>query len=186
MPPADRRAPQRAAEAVEGRIAARGVLEALEVRQHLGIAPAVVAECPPAIVVLALAANRNQPIDRAGSAERLPARPVDPAVVHSGLRLGVKAPVDAGIEHRLGIADRDVDPRVRVARTGFEQQHGMPAVSREAIGEDATGGASADDDVVRRERGHGGPGGMRSAREKGPKAGSLANRTPHGAHDLPF
>src|SRR5260221_458293 len=79
VPPRDRRAPQRAAEAVEGGVSARGVLEALEVRQHVGIAPAVVAESRPAIVILMLAANRDQPIDRTGSAERLAARPVDSA-----------------------------------------------------------------------------------------------------------
>ena len=62
----------------------------------------------------------------------------------------------------------------------------MPAVGREAIGEDTTGGARADDDVICRERGHGGPDGGAFRPGKGPKAGSLANRTPHGLHNFRF
>src|SRR5437773_4702283 len=93
VPPADRRTPQRAAEAVVGGVAACRVLEALEIGQDLRVTPAVIAEIRPAIVILSLATNRYQPVDRARSAECLAARPVDPATVHPRLGFGVESPV---------------------------------------------------------------------------------------------
>ena len=152
---ADGRTPHRTGEAVVGRVAVDGALEPLEVWQDIGVAPTVVARFRPVVVVLALAANRDQPVDRTRTAECLAARPVDPAAVHPGLGLGVEAPVHAGVEHGLGIPDGNVDPRIGVARPGFEQQHRMATVGGEPVGKNAAGGAGANDDVISRERGHG-------------------------------
>ena len=113
------------------------MLEPLEVRQDIGIAPTVIARSRPMVVILALAADRDQPVDRARTAERLSARPVDPAAVHSGVGLGVEAPVHASVEHGLGVTDGNVNPRIGVARPCLEQQHRMAAVGGEPIGEDA-------------------------------------------------
>ena len=57
--------------------AANVVLELAKVRQHVVVAPAGVAERRPVVVVLALPADVDEPVDRARAAERAPARPVD-------------------------------------------------------------------------------------------------------------
>src|SRR5262252_7665169 len=124
------------------------MLEALEVGQYVLVAPAQVSGRRPAVVVLALAAYADQPIDRAGAAERLASRPVDAPSVHARLRLGLETPVHTRVEHRLGIADRHVNPRVAVRRPGFEQQHLVAAVSGKPVGQHAAGGTRPDDDVV--------------------------------------
>jgi hypothetical protein len=41
------------------------------------------------------------------------------------------------MEHRLRISDRDVDPRIAIARAGFEEQDRMARVGGKTIGEDA-------------------------------------------------
>ncbi len=144
----DVRGPQRAVRAVVFARAAHVVLEAAEPRQHVGERPARVAKRGPRVVVLALTADGDQSVDRRRAAERAAARPVHLASVHPRIGLRVKPPVEDRVEHRLRVADGDVDPRIAVARTGLEQQHRMPAPGREPVGEHASRGAGADDDVV--------------------------------------
>jgi hypothetical protein len=48
----------------------------------------------------------------------------------------------------LAVAERHVDPGIRIARPGFEEQHGRAAIRGEAVREHAAGGPGADDDVV--------------------------------------
>ena len=100
-----------------------------KVRQHVGMAPAGIAGPRPAVVIVAMAADVDEAVDRARAAERLAARPVDLPPVHLRLGLGLEAPVVDGVEHRLRVPDRDVDPRVAVGRTGFEQQHRVTPVA---------------------------------------------------------
>ncbi len=145
---ADRRAPERTVSSVIRRVAVDRMLEPLEIRQDVVVAPAGVTRRRPAVVVLALAAHADQPVDRAGATERLAARPVDPSPVHPGIGLGMEAPVVARVEHRFRVPDRNVDPRVVIRWPGLEQQHRVPAVGREPVGEHATGRSRADDDVV--------------------------------------
>src|SRR6267154_6166473 len=109
---ADRRAPERTIDAVKGGIAEGSVLEAPEIGQYIGVAPALVAGGRPSIVILALAADGYEAVDRARAAEGLASRPVDVPIVHSRIGFGIEAPIDLGIEHRLGVADRNVDPRI--------------------------------------------------------------------------
>src|ERR1700737_1429002 len=68
---ADRRTPERAIDAVKGRIAERSVLEAPEIRQYVGVAPPGIASGSPPTVILALGAQRYETVDRARTAERL-------------------------------------------------------------------------------------------------------------------
>src|SRR6202171_770489 len=145
---ADRRTPERAIDAVKGRIAEGSVLEPPEIRQHLGVAPPGIAGGCPSIVILALAAQRYETVNRARAAERLAARPIDVAAVHPGIGFGIEAPIDASVEHRLRVADRNVDPRIGVGRAGLQQKHRMASVGREAIRPYASGRARADNNVV--------------------------------------
>ena len=139
---------QRAAGAVIIIGAALLVFGLLEIGQHVVKAPAGVAVLAPAIVILVLAANIEQAVDRTRSAQHLAARLKHLASVQPRLGLGLVHPVDGLFLEQLAVAERHVDPEIAVLRAGFQQQHRMPAVGAEAIGEHASGGAGADDDVI--------------------------------------
>ncbi len=64
-----------------------------EVRQHLGVTPARVAERGPSVEVFALAANVHQAVDGTRSAEHLAARAEHATVIQLRLRLGLIHPV---------------------------------------------------------------------------------------------
>src|SRR5581483_9411670 len=76
------------------------------------------------------------------------ARPIDFSTMHLGLGLRVEAPVVGLVKHRLPVTDRDVDPEIVVAWTRLEQQHRVPAVGAQAIGQHASGRSRTNDDVV--------------------------------------
>src|SRR5436853_466972 len=83
----------RTAGAVEIVGAALVVLGFAEIRQHIVIAPAGVAQLAPVIEVLGLTADVDQSVDRTRSPERLAARRNDIAAVAFCLWLGLVAPV---------------------------------------------------------------------------------------------
>jgi hypothetical protein len=101
---------QRPVAAVEGIAAALVAFGLDEVGQHVVVAPAGVAERGPVVVVLALAADVDEAVDRARAAQRLAARPVDAPAVHVRVGVGLEAPVVGGAPHRLAVADGQVDP----------------------------------------------------------------------------
>ena len=139
---------ERAADAVQLVGAALLILGAPEIRQHVGESPAGIAELPPVIVILVLAADIEQPVDRARSAQDLAARLDDPAIVQLGFRFRLVEPVDLGIIEQLAEAERNMNPHIAVVAAGLEQQHAMPARRGQPIGKHAAGRAGADDDVV--------------------------------------
>ena len=102
----------------------------------------------PAVVVARLAAHVDHAVDARRAAEHLAARIAQHAAVQPGVGLGLVQPVGARVADAVQIADRDVDPGVVVAAAGFEQQHARVRVGRQPVGEQAAGGAGADDDVV--------------------------------------
>src|SRR5690606_28618464 len=122
------------------------VLGLAEVRQDVGIAPAGVAEVAPPVVVLALAANVKQPVDRGRPAEHLAARLRYAPVGGAGLRFARVEPVHRRIGEVLSVPERDVDPRVAVFSPRLEQQPGVAAGRTEAGRQHATGGSGADHD----------------------------------------
>jgi hypothetical protein len=73
------------------------VLGLAEIRQHVGVAPARIAEIAPAIVILVLPANVEETVDRGRSAEHLAARLPDPPVARAHLRLAGIKPVHLGL-----------------------------------------------------------------------------------------
>src|SRR5438046_2929196 len=109
------------ADTVEVVAAATLILGAPEIGQHVGEAPAGIAELPPMIVILVLAADLEQTVDRTRSAQHLAARLDDLAVIELRLRLGFVQPIDFGIIEQLAIAERDMNPDVPVMAAGFEQ-----------------------------------------------------------------
>ena len=88
---------ERSADTVEIIAAALLILGAPEIGQHVGKAPAGITELPPMIVILVLAADVEQAVDRTRSAQHLAARLDDLAVVQLRLRLGFVKPIDFGI-----------------------------------------------------------------------------------------
>src|SRR5260370_29857600 len=70
-------------------------LQPLEIRQHIRIAPAAIAELRPGVEILALAAVVDVTVDRGGAAEGLAARRVDAAAPGPGTPLLLVSPVDA-------------------------------------------------------------------------------------------
>ena len=97
---------QRAAGAVEVVAAALVVLGLLEVRQHVVVAPALVAELAPVVVVPGVAAHIEHGVDRRRAAQRLAARPVHAPVVAMFLRHGLVAPVVRRLLAEAGEARR--------------------------------------------------------------------------------
>jgi hypothetical protein len=128
------------------------VFRSPEIRQHVLEAPASIAELPPMVEILALAANIEQAVDRARPAQHFAARLDEPAVAHVGLRLGRIKPVHTGIVEQLAVAERNVNPDVAVAPAGFQEQHAVAARGGQPVGENAAGRTGADHDIVERLR----------------------------------
>ena len=140
---------QIAVAAAEGRVAvAQAPLHAPEVGQHVGVAPAAVAELRPGVEVHALAAVVDVAVDRAGAAERLAARGEDAPAAGPFAGLHAVEPVHAGVVEGLDEAGGYVDERMPVARPGLEHEHGGRAVLAQAVGQHAARRARADDHVV--------------------------------------
>jgi hypothetical protein len=129
-------------------LAARLVLRALEIGQHVVEAPAGIAGLAPLVEIFGLPADVDEPVDGRGAAEHLAARLVDDAAVELGLGLAPIEPVDPAVLEELAVAEGDVDPDVPVARAGLDQHHAMAAARAEAIGEHASGRARAHHDKV--------------------------------------
>ena len=149
MPPFDAADRHRPAAAVQLALGLIGIALRLdEIRQHVVPRPAGVSKPGPMVVILVLAADRNQPIDRARSAEHATARPVDPASVHVGIGLGVELPVDEWVPHRAAVSDRQLNPEPAVVRPRLQQGDAVARIGGEPVGQHATGGTRADDDEV--------------------------------------
>ncbi|MNO89958.1 hypothetical protein D3C76_814570 [compost metagenome] len=139
---------QLAIAAVEFAAAAMVLLALAEVRQHLVVGPAGIAQLRPVVVVAAVAADVDHAVDRAAAAQRLAARLVAAAPAEARLRNGVEGPVDVFGRQDGGDAERRVDQRGSVLRAGFQQADPHGRIGAQAVGEDAAGGAGANDDVV--------------------------------------
>jgi hypothetical protein len=149
---ADVRHRQRPVAAMEGARTALVALGLDEVRQHIVITPAVVAERGPMVVVFALPADVDQAVDRARSTKGLAARPVDAPPVHVRVGVGMETPVVLRAPHRLAVPDRQVNPERPVGRARFQQQHAGRRVFAQARRQHGTGGARTDDDEIERFR----------------------------------
>ena len=139
---------ERPADAMQLVLAALLILGAAEIRQHIGEAPARIAELAPVIEILRLPANVQEPVDRRGAAHHLAARLDDLPAAELRLGLGIVEPVVPRIGEQLGVADRHVDPEIAILAAGLDQQHAMLAAGRQAVCQHAPGAACTDDDVV--------------------------------------
>src|SRR5262245_59952689 len=139
---------ERPAHPMQRILAARLVLGAAKIGQHILEAPAGIAELPPMIEVRRLAADVEQAIDRARPAQHFPPWLDDLPVVELRLRLRAIEPIDLTIGEQLAVAERDVNPDVPVVAARLQQENAMATRGGQTIGENAAGAAGADDDVV--------------------------------------
>ena len=100
------------------------------------------------VVILVLAADIEQAVDRTRSAQHFAARLDDPPVVQLGFRLGLVQPVDLGIVEQFAVAEWNMNPDMPIVAAGFEQEHAVAAGFSQAVGEHAASRPGADDDVV--------------------------------------
>ena len=135
--------------AAEGGIAvADALFHAAEIGEHVGVAPAAVAELRPGVEIHGLAAVVDVAVDGAGAAERLAARGEDAPPARPRARLHAVEPVHALVVVGLDEAGGDVDVGVPVARARLQHAHAGRAVRRQPVGEHAAGRARAHDHVV--------------------------------------
>ncbi len=141
--------PPFAAGAVPGVGTAVVMLRGLEERQHRVPPPRIVTgQRRPAVVVLALAAHVDHPVDRRAAAQHAAARIPQRTAVQARLGLRAIQPVSARVADAIQVADGDVDPVIVVLAAGLQQQHRHLRIQRQAISQDAARRARADDDVV--------------------------------------
>lgn len=150
---------QLAAAAVPGRFARLEMFRAAKVGEQLVVAPATVAEGCPAVVVVAVAADVDHPVDRAGAAPDLAARAGDRLVGGAGLGGEAMHPVPLRVGDQADDPGRRADvgggERRAVAGAGLDQADRDGGIGGKTVGQDATGGAGADHDVVERAAGSG-------------------------------
>src|SRR6516165_5470849 len=139
---------ERPAHPMQRILAARLVLGAAKIGQHILEAPAGIAELAPMIEVRRLAADVEQAIDRARPAQHFSPRLDDLPVVELRLRLRGIEPIDLTIGEQLAVAKGDVNPDMAVMAARLQQENAMATRGGQTIGENAAGAASADDDIV--------------------------------------
>ena len=138
---------QRPVGAAPGIAAFRPRLGAAEIRQHVAIGPALGALAFPPVEVERVAAHVDHAVDRGGAADDLAARRVDAAAAECRFRLGLVRPVVFRHVHRNGQRARHLDQHGTVAAAELEQAD-RAVVLAQPVGQHASRGARADDDVV--------------------------------------
>ena len=126
-------------------------LGASEQRQDLVKAPAAAAGLRPAVKIRRIAPHVKHAVDRAGPAQHLAARRVQGAVPGRLLRLGCIKPVVALGVDQLGHASRNMDHRVQVFSTRFQQGNSLPCLGQSSSNR-ASGRACAHNDVIKEHR----------------------------------
>src|SRR5262252_4116324 len=160
---------ERPADPMQRILAARLVLAAAKIREHILEAPAGIAELAPMIEVRRLAADVEQAIDRARPAQHFPPRLDDLPVVELDLRLRGIEPIDLTVGEQLAVAERDVDPEMAVMAARLQQENAMATRGGQTIGENAASASSADHDVVE---------GIRMRLHRHPTSRALNSRIP--------
>ena len=146
------RDPHRAAGATPRRIAAVPtvvpVLQALKVRQHVGIGPALRAACRPVIEVPGVPAHIDHAIDRRRAAQHLSAWNGQPPAAEGWLRIGAQPPVIALHVHRIGECPRHLDQGAATAAAALNQDDAAAPVLGQTMGQRTARRTGTDDDEV--------------------------------------
>ncbi|MCY1417201.1 hypothetical protein D9M71_327290 [compost metagenome] len=119
-----------------------------EVRQHVGIRPALVALRCPVIVVVAVTTHIQHGVDRTGTAQGLAPWLIAATAVEARLHLGLEGPVVDPRGQHGNHAHRSMDQYAAVAAAGFDQADADARVFAEAAGDHTACRASSDDEVI--------------------------------------
>ena len=124
------------------------VLGAQEIRQEIRVRPAWIARSGPIVEILGRPAEIGHAVDRSRAADHATARQGHASAIEVLLRHRRQTPPELGAHDRRADGGRDLDERVTVGATGFDQTNAIRRVLRQAAREHASGGPGADDDVV--------------------------------------
>src|SRR5262249_30054991 len=124
------------------------ILDALVDLERVRIAPRFVAGClRPSVEVVLMPASPDHAVDARAAAEEPARRLVEGAMVHARAGLGAKAPVALAADvHEPGLGVQHLG--AQVFAPGLQQKHLHGGILGESTGDDRTGSARADDDVV--------------------------------------
>ena len=120
----------------------------LEIGQDIVPGPAAIAKLRPYVVVAWHAPYIDHGVYGTRPAQHSAARPEQRASVHSGLRLGMVAPVDDAGLHERRIAGRHMDKEILVARACLQQRNLEPGIGREPVCQRTPSGPAPDNDVI--------------------------------------
>ena len=126
---------------------AASVCKRIEYRDNVPVR-ALEAEIAPVVIILRLTAHVDHRIDGRTATQHFSARIGDGAAAQTRFRHGFEQPVGPRIADGEQIADRNMEPDPVVIAAGFQQQHTVARIGRQAIGQDASGRARAHDDIV--------------------------------------
>jgi len=90
----------------------------------------------------------SSPVDARRAAQSLAAPVAQRAPFQGRIGFGREESVGARIADAVKVAGRDVDPVVIVPPAGLDHQYALAGIGPQAIGQQAAGGAAANDDVV--------------------------------------
>ena len=138
----------RASGAAAGGIAGAVVLDLLEEREQIGVAPAGATAFGPLVVAARLAPDEEHPVDGAGTAEEPAVRPVELAVAEMGLTLGLVLPHEALVRQNLADPEGHTEPRVPIPPACLDQKDAQVRSFTEPARQRAARRSRADYDVV--------------------------------------
>ena len=119
-----------------------------EIRQHIVVSPACIAERRPFIEVAAMAAHIHHAVDRGRSAKCPAARHRNFPVLDAGVRSGGKHRIVFRMRYHPDEPGRHTDQWMAVWRACFEQTHGNIGVFGQAVGNHAACGTRTDNHIV--------------------------------------
>src|SRR5215470_7363108 len=144
--PAGHRQRQRTVRSVKVAGATLVILEADEIRQHIGPRPADAALFPPTVVILGLPANSEKPVDRARPTQHFAARPIDSSMVELWLWLGPEAPIEPRVPDDF--ARGNPQSQIDFAGARFEKKNTTTRVGGQPGRQRTTGRTGSNDNRV--------------------------------------
>src|SRR4051812_15043249 len=109
-------------------------LSALKERQDVIPTPTAITKLRPVVVVLWLAADINEPVDRRRPAKHAAARVGNGTAVSAGVGLGLEPPSELLVVKQFHVADRNMYQRVPIAPASLDQDHPSGWVFGKTVG----------------------------------------------------
>ena len=119
-----------------------------EVRQHVGVAPALVAGRRPVIEIIRLAAAVDQPVERTRAADHAPLHDPDFTACGRGVRRAAELPQKSRVVEQLDEAGGNPHVAAGVGGAGFEHTYGRLPVRAQTLGQQRSGRTRAHHHVV--------------------------------------